>query len=155
MAVHEVTIARPIEDVFAVLTDVTLTGRWYPVDVEEWWVTPPPHGIGSVRRARVKMLGRAMENDAEVTAYEPPRLAALRGSGNAPFDVTLRFTPAGNGTHVRVETEFHLRGPMRLIGPLFMGRYERSWEEGLEAARRMMEAGELNPAGPAADAPSA
>ena len=39
MAVHSVVIARPIDDVFAVLTDVTLTGRWYPADVEEWWLT--------------------------------------------------------------------------------------------------------------------
>lgn len=62
MATHAIEIERPIEDVFAVATDVTLTGRWYPADVEEWWVTPPPHGVGSVRRARVKVLGRATEN---------------------------------------------------------------------------------------------
>ena len=46
------------------MTDVTLTGRWYPAQVEEWWTTPPPHGIGSVRRARVRVLGRSTENDA-------------------------------------------------------------------------------------------
>ena len=144
MAVHEVTIERPIEDVFAVLTDVTLTGRWYPVDVEEWWVTPPPHGIGSVRRARVKMMGWSLENDAEVTAYDPPRLAALRGlSKSASFDATLRFSPVGDVTAVAVETRFELHGLMRLIGPLFIGGYDRGWDEGLRNAKRMMEAGEL------------
>ena len=127
------------------LTDVTLTGRWYPADVEEWWVTPPPHGVGSVRRARVKVLGRAMENDAVVTAYDPPRLAAMRGSRNLPFEVTLRFDPVGEGTRVDTESAFRLTGPMRLVGPLFIGSYERGWERGLSNLKRMMEAGELEP----------
>jgi uncharacterized protein YndB with AHSA1/START domain len=144
VAVHSITIERPVEYVFAVLTDVTKTGRWYPADVEEWWVTPPPHGIGSVRRARVKVMGRPSENDAVVTAYDPPRHAAMKGlSTSTPFVATLDFAPASGGTHVRVETRFPLRGLMRFIGPLFIPRYERGWEDGLQAAKRMMEAGEL------------
>lgn len=141
---HSTTIQRPINDVFAVLTDVTLTGRWYPAQVEEWWTTPPPHGIGSVRRARVRVLGRATENDAVVTAYDPPRHAALRGlSRSAPFEATLDFATVEDGTRVEVTTAFDLRGPMRLIGPLFIGPYDRGWERGLANLKRMMESGEL------------
>jgi hypothetical protein len=140
---HTVVIGRSITDVFAVLTDVTKTGRWYPADVEEWWVTPPPHGVGSVRRARVKVLGRATENDAVVTAYEPPRLAALKGSANAPFEATLAFESVDGGTRVEVETIFHLSGAMRLFGPLFVRSYERGWDRGLVDLKRMMESGEL------------
>ena len=47
------TIARPIDDVFAVLTDVEQTGRWFPGDVTERWTSPPPHGVGSTRHAVV------------------------------------------------------------------------------------------------------
>jgi hypothetical protein len=32
---------------------------------------------------------------------------------------------------------------MRLIGPLFIGRYERGWDKGLQNLKRMMETGEL------------
>lgn len=141
---HIVEILRPIEDVFDVLTDVTLTGRWYPARVEEWWTTPPPHGVGSVRRARVSVLGRATENDAVVTEYEPPRRAAMKGlSSSAPFDITLAFEPIQGGTRVDVNSTFHLRGLMRVIGPLFIGRYESGWDRGLANLKRMMEAGEL------------
>jgi uncharacterized protein YndB with AHSA1/START domain len=144
MAVHIITIERAIEDVFAVLTDVTLTGRWYPARVEERWVTPPPHGVGSVRRARVTVLGRASENDAVVTEYDPPRRAAIKGeSASAPFEAVLEFETIAGGTRVRVETTFELRGMMRLIGPLFIGRYERGWDKGLQNLKRMMETGEL------------
>jgi uncharacterized protein YndB with AHSA1/START domain len=144
MAHHSIEIARPIEDVFAVLTDVTLTGRWYPAEVEEWWTSPPPHGVGWTRRARVRVLGRAVENNAVVTAHEPPRLAALRGtSRNSPFEVSLAFAPVDGGTRVDVESAFHLSGVMKLIGPLFIGPYERGWARGMSNLKRMMESGEL------------
>lgn len=144
MAVHEITIHRSIEDVFSVLTDVTKTGRWYPARVEEWWITPPPHGVGSVRRARVKVMGRASENDAVVTEYDPPRRAALEGkSASVPFKATMDFSPVSGGTIVAVETTFELRGLIRLIGPLFIGPYERGWDKGLQNLKQMMEAGDL------------
>jgi hypothetical protein len=147
MAVHTITVERPIDEVFAVLTDVTLTGRWYPANVEEWWVTPPPHGVGSVRRARVLVLGRRTENDAVVTEYDPPRRAALKGlSRIAPFEATLSFERVDEATRIEVETVFHLRGAMRVIGPMFVRNYERGWDRGLANAKRMMEAGDLRPA---------
>ena len=52
-----VTIARPIEEVFAVLTDVEKTGTWFPGNVEEHWTSPPPHGVGSSRHAVVTVKG--------------------------------------------------------------------------------------------------
>jgi uncharacterized protein YndB with AHSA1/START domain len=144
MTRHTVEVQRPVEDVFAALTDVTLTGRWYPAEVEEWWLTPPPHGVGSVRRARVKLMGRATENDAEVTEYDPPRRAAMKGLARAaPFEMRFVFEPIDGGTRVDVDSTFHLGGLMRLIGPLFIGPYERGWARGLLNFKRMMEAGEL------------
>ena len=144
MTTHVIEIRRPVEDVFAVLTDVTKTGRWYPAKVEEWWTSPPPHGIGSTRRARTWVLGRAMESDAVVTAYDPPRLAAMKGlSRSAPFVATLRFEPIDGATRATVETVFTLSGAMRLIGPLFIPAYERGWDKGLATLKTLMEAREL------------
>ena len=144
MSRHTIVIERPIEDVFAVLTDVTLTGRWFPLDVEEWWLTPPPHGVGSVRRARARVLGRAAENDAVVTAYEPPRLAAIRGTPpRSPFEATLRFAPVGGGTRVDVNIEMLLGGLLRPVGALFGRWYGRLWDRGLVTLKAMMESGEL------------
>jgi hypothetical protein len=89
-------------------------------------------------------MGRASENDAVVTEYDPPRRAALKGkSASAPFKATLDFGPVTGGTRVAVETTFELHGLMRLIGPLFIGPYERGWDTGLQNLKRMMEAGEL------------
>lgn len=143
-ATARIVIERPIEDVFAVLTNVENTGRWFPVDVEEHWTSAAPHGLGSTRRARTRMLGRVAENDAVVTEYDPPRRAAMRGTTpNAPFAATLEFAPAETGTQVSMTTVFDFRGAMRLLGPPFARWYGGACTKGLANLKRMMEAGEV------------
>ena len=139
-----ITINRPIEDVFAVLTNVENTGKWFPGNVKEWWTSPPPHGAGSTRRARVKMGLMTTENDAVATVFEPPHRAGMKGtSKNAPFDAMLTFEPVDGGTQVDVKIEMFLRGPVRLFGGPFARWYGKSWDHGLVNLKRMMEAGEL------------
>lgn len=141
---NRITIRRPIEDVFAILTDVEKTGLWYPGDVEEHWTSPPPHGVGSTRHAVVRMRGRRSENDAMVTEYDPPYRAAIAGtSPNAPFVSTLVFSREGEATLVEVTTEFTLRGASRIAGPFIATWFGRSWARGLATLKRMMESGEL------------
>ena len=139
-----IVIARPVEDVFGVLTDVTNTGRWFPADVEEHWTSPPPHGVGSTRRATVKVLGRRVSNDAVATVYDPPRRAAMRGlSRSAPFEVELEFTPVTTGTRVEVDITIAAAGPMKVLAPAFTRWYGRSWQRGLARLKDLMESGQL------------
>ena len=141
---NTISIRRPIEDVFAVLTDVENTGKWFPGNVEEHWTSPPPHGVGSTRHAVVTMRGRQTENDAVTTEYQPPHRAAMKGtSPNAPFTVTLTFAPDDDGTRVNVTSEIGLRGTLRLFGPLLTALYGRAWARGLANLKRLMESGAL------------
>jgi uncharacterized protein YndB with AHSA1/START domain len=140
---HTITVGRPIDEVFAALTEVTNTDRWFPVRVTERWTSPPPHGVGSTRSATVRMLGRDLENEAVVTAFDPPRIAALRGTTNAPFEVTLRFAPIEGGTRVDVDISILMGGLARPIGALVSRWYGGQWARGLVTFKRMMESGEL------------
>jgi hypothetical protein len=141
---NRIAIRRPIEDVFAVITDVEKTGTWFPGDVEERWTSPPPHGVGSTRHAVVKLMGRRSENDAVTTVYEPPDRAAMQGtSPNAPFLVTLTFTSDGVDTQVEVVSDIDLHGPARIFGPLVAFGYGRAWGRGLANLKRLMESGAL------------
>jgi hypothetical protein len=141
---NRITIGRPIEEVFAVLTDVEKTGIWFPVDVEERWTSPPPHGVGSTRHAVVRMLGRRIENEAVVTEYDPPHRATIAGTTpNAPFVGTLVFGRSGDATSVEVTTEFLLRGASRIAGPVVAWWYGRAWSRGLQTLKGLLEAGEL------------
>jgi hypothetical protein len=62
---------------------------------------------------------------------------------NAPFVATLSFERAGDGTQVTVTTEFHVRGWLGVLVPLFGAWYGRAWDQGLRRLKAMMEAGEL------------
>ena len=143
-AINTITIRRPIEDVFAVMTDVERTGVWFPGNVEEHWTSPPPLGVGSTRRAIVTMFGRRIENDAVATEYDPPHRAGMRGtSPNAPFDAILTFAPDGDGTRVEVTTAFAMRGRTRVFAPVVTRLYGWASARGLRTLKRMMESGEL------------
>lgn len=139
-----IVINRPIEDVFGVLTNVENTGKWFPGNVQEWWTSPPPHGAGSTRRARVKMGLMTTENDAVATVYEPPNRAVMKGtSKNAPFEADLRFDAVHGGTRVDATIEMFMTGPAKLFGPMFIRWYDKNWNQGMLNLKRMMEAGEL------------
>jgi uncharacterized protein YndB with AHSA1/START domain len=141
---NTIVIERPIDEVFEVLTNVENTGRWFPAQLEEHWTSSPPHGIGSTRHAVVTMFGRRSENDAVVTAYEPPHRAVMQGtSPNAPFVATLTFAPEAGGTRVSATTDFAFRGVQRVIGPPFAAWYGQAWDRGLSNLKRLMESGEL------------
>ena len=139
-----ITIARPIEEVFAVLTDVEKTGRWFPGDVEEHWTSPPPHGLGSTRHAVVMAMGRRTENDATVTEYDPPRRGVMAGtSQGVNFTAAFDFAEAGGGTSVAMTFITDARGMMKLLIRPFTAWYGRAMQRGLENLKRMMETGEL------------
>lgn len=141
---NSIAIEKPIEDVFAVLTDVEKTGIWFPGDVTEYWTCPPPYGVGSTRHAVVKMMGRRTENDAVATEYDAPHRAVMAGtSPNAPFVTALDFRAEGRGTHVDVTTDFHFRGAQRIAGPLLTRFMARQWDQGLATLKRMMESGQI------------
>ncbi len=53
-AIMSVVIARPVEDVFRVLTDPTLAPRWAANAIRGELLTDGPVGIGSRRKAVVK-----------------------------------------------------------------------------------------------------
>jgi uncharacterized protein YndB with AHSA1/START domain len=139
-----VVINRPIEEVFAVLTNVENTEMWFPGNAREWWTSPAPHGAGSTRRARVKMGPITTENDAVATVYEPPHRAVMCGtSPSAPFEAELTFAPTEAGTRVEARITLSLRGVARLLGGPFVRWYGKAWDQGLITLKAMMEAGEL------------
>jgi uncharacterized protein YndB with AHSA1/START domain len=138
------TIARSVEDVFAVVTNVENTGRWFPGDVREFWTTPPPHGVGSVRRAVVTVMGRQSENDATVTEFDPPHRGVLAGQAQGmQWTGTIECQPVLGGTKLDFVFDGSASGVMRLFFRPLMSWYSRSWETGLANLKRMMEAGEL------------
>ncbi len=140
-----VTIARPVADVYRVLTTPELTPRWSSNAIEEHMTTPGPVRVGSRRRATVRRPGRGTtENEIEVTAIEPERSMAVRSiEAPVPFTSSWTFTPVGDATRVDWRWDFQLRGWMRPIDVILGPTFGRTFRRDLDRLKSMMETGEL------------
>jgi uncharacterized protein YndB with AHSA1/START domain len=143
-----ITIARPVADVFAVLTDPTQSPRWSSNAIEAELITPGPPGVGSRRRAVAKgPFGGTMENVMEVIELEQDRRVALKLI-SAPWGGTGRtwytFTPVEGGTRVDWTWEMEPAGLWKPLGSrpgmaLFGARFQRD----LDNLKVMTESGQL------------
>jgi uncharacterized protein YndB with AHSA1/START domain len=140
-----VTIARPVSDVYRVLTTPELTPRWSSTAIEEHMTTPGPVRVGSRRRATVRRPGRGTtENEIEVTAIEPERSMAVRSiEAPVPFTSSWTFTPVGDATRVDWRWDFQLRGWMRPVDVILGPTFGRTFRRDLDRLKAMMETGEL------------
>jgi uncharacterized protein YndB with AHSA1/START domain len=140
-----VTIKRPVEDVFAVLTHLENAPKWSRA-LEETLTTPGPMGIGTRRRAVVPMFaGRTTVNEMELTAFEPDRRLAMRSISGFPFEVriSIDLNPVGDGTRLDWLVSFEPGGLLRPTAPLLAAVYRRAFAKDLENLRAMMETGVL------------
>jgi uncharacterized protein YndB with AHSA1/START domain len=139
-----VVIHRSPADVFAVLSDVENTTKWYPKPVTETWTSTGPVGVGSTRRSEARAFGMRVENDAVVTIFDRDKALGLRSlSGAVPFDIEIRLTHTEDGTSVNWVTDLRPHGMYRLVVPLTIGAHTRATRQGLLNLKELMESGAL------------
>jgi hypothetical protein len=140
-----VTIARPVGDVYRVLTTPELTPRWSTNAIEEHVTTPGPVGIGSRRRATVRRFGGGTtQNEIEVTAIEPERSIAVRSvESPVPFTSSWTFAQVDGGTRVDWRWDFGSSRWMRPFSGLVGAMFARTFRRDLDRLKSLMESGEL------------
>lgn len=139
-----VTIHRPIEDVFAVLSDVEKTAIWHPATLEEYWTTAGKPGVGSKRVAVAKSFGIRSKNEAVVNIYEPNRALGLKSIDSpVPFLISIGFQPVSDGTTVEWLVEMEPTGLFRWFGAYALNTFIRQLDSGLKNLKTLMESGEL------------
>ena len=144
-----VTIERPIEEVFAVLTDPTRSPEWSKHSLRGELLTDGPPRVGSRRRTVVKGFAGigTMESVFEVTEIVPLRAVGLKqvsaswgGSGATRYT----FTPVEGGTRVDWTWELNPGGLMRpLMGPM-LAVTRRMFQADLENLKALMESGRIS-----------
>jgi hypothetical protein len=105
-AEESIFVERPIEEVFAYLTDLERVPDW-----QTNVLFLQLQGSGGLRTgARLvelrKFLGRKVESVVEVTEYEPPfRYTIAVQSGPIPFSISNALSEAGGGTRIDAVVE--------------------------------------------------
>jgi len=142
-----VRIARPVEDVFRVLSDPENSPKWNSNSLKVVNLTPGPMRVGSRRRATVKrMFGmRPYTNEAEMVEYVPNERMVVKSLGG-PFTwrTVIVFERVPEGTAIDWTWIFERPGGMLgLLSPLLPAAMRREFQRDLEDLKRLMESGAL------------
>ena len=121
-----IIIQRPIEEVFAYVSDLQNGPQWQTGLFEVRRITNGSLGVGSQFASVRKFLGRKLEGVVELVAYEPNSKMVIKSpSGSVPFEQSFRFEPTAEGTKLSTAIELHTSGLMGLAEPLIAGSLNR------------------------------
>src|SRR5215212_7435017 len=110
---REITINRPVEEVFDFVTDARNEPIYNPRILSAQQTTSRPIGRGTRFILVSKAMGRRMAIEYEVTAYERPRRMTSRTIRGLPLmdvESAETFEPVADGTRMRWEWEVRPRG---------------------------------------------
>ncbi len=143
-AEHQVTIARPVGDVFAFVADGLNGPRWRPGVLDVKLVSGS--GNGAVYKQGVRGPGgRRIDADYQVTAYEPDRLVAFRAIAGPVRPIgEFRFEPIDGGTRLTFSLRADLAGLKKL---LMGGAVQRTMDAEVAATEGLRLLLEQRPAG--------
>jgi uncharacterized protein YndB with AHSA1/START domain len=114
-----ITIARPVEEVFAFVTDVTNDPAWHTDVLEAHKTTEGPPGVGTVWHARFKPALGISEGDMKVVTFEPNRKQVMQGDVG-PMHPTLTYLlePSNGGTAFTRRVQIAVSGWMKIMAPM-------------------------------------
>jgi uncharacterized membrane protein len=137
-------INRPVEEVFAVVSNPENYPKWISSSVEVKMASGRLIGVGTTFRPVVKFLGRQIESETEITEYEPNRRYVEKSiSGPFPVENSLTFERVEGGTRVSLTTVAEPGGFFKLAEPLLMSIVKHQFEADLVTLKDLMEAGAL------------
>lgn len=139
---NTVTIARPVEEVFAFLADFGNVPRWNYAIEQTWQTSPGPAGVGATYR-QARTIPRRSEEGFEVTVFEPPTRLAVHGQ-IGPFHATTSYLlePAAGGTRLTNSVELEpVPAVLRLAAPLVVPRVKAAVAANLGKLKQVLEGG--------------
>ena len=135
-----VEIACPPENVFAALTDLEHLPDW-----QSSAVSSKPDGtlaVGTRIRERRRSMGRELDTELEVTAYDPPRRFALEGrSGPVPLSIDHELVEKDGKTVLRVHAQAEPGSLYKLAEPMIKRTAEQELRTDFERLKGRLEAG--------------
>lgn len=135
-----ITVEKPVDVVWAYLSDFTNTEDWDPPTVSTVR-TSGDGGVGTTYKNVSKMLGHESEVEYEVVRFEPNSVFELTGSATGlSLRDTITFEGDADTTTVTYRSEFSPHGAAKLANPVIAGGIEvlgsrvvKSLEERLQA----------------------
>jgi carbon monoxide dehydrogenase subunit G len=135
-----VEIERSPDDVFQLLSDIDRLPEWQASAVEAY--TEGPLAEGSHVTEKRRLLGREVDSELAVVAYEPPRRLTLRSLGGpVNFTVDHELVQKGGGTQLTFVAEAEPGALLRLAERVLARKAEQQFRQDFDRLKELLEAG--------------
>jgi uncharacterized protein YndB with AHSA1/START domain len=135
-----IVIQRPLEMVFAMVSNYQNSSLWVSGALEHQQITPGPIGVGTVIRTRGRFMGQPIEATRTVSAYEPPMRYAFRSAyQQVPFTTLFVFEAVPNGTQLTATVEGEPTGLYKAAMPLILSLMRQQLEGDLRRLKKLLE----------------
>lgn len=137
---QSVVIRRPVNEVFAYVSDFNRAKEWR-VEVRESTQTPPgPMVKGSQLHEESAIMGRRVVTESVVDELEPGRRFAFKHvAGPIPVSGEYLLDAAGDGTKLTYTLYAELRGVWRVAAPYLRGSGPKMMARSLEKLRERLD----------------
>ena len=138
-----IIIQRPVEEVFAFVTDARNNPLWQSGRglKETRQVPDGPVGVGTRITETWSFMGRTSEATSEVTSYEPNRryTRSTIGNGGPIKRGDYTFAPVGEGTRWTAVAYIEAGGPFAIAEPLLASTLKKGFDESMAEAKSLLE----------------
>jgi len=132
-------VNRPVEKVFAWLTNAQNQAKFDKTSLAMDLLTPPPWQAGSQFRELRNLGGRKTEVLSEIIKFEANKLFVIRSKTGANWLGTWSFEPEKSGTRLRWTGQMTMKGFARLIEPIIARQMRSQIDEQFSALPRIIE----------------
>jgi carbon monoxide dehydrogenase subunit G len=137
-----VLIDKPVKDVFAFVTNPNNMSKWNSAVVSMQQITPGAIGVGTKFKNVGEMLGRRIEGEMQVVAFEPDTKYGFQmNAGPMQVNVVLSFKTVGTGTKINLNAQGNPAGVFKLAEGVMQGRVKSMMEENLARLKSVLEKG--------------
>ena len=135
-----VLIDRPVKDVFAFVANPNNMSKWNSAVVSLEQVTPGAVGVGTKFKTVGEMMGRRIEGDMQITAYEPDTKCGFQvQAGPMQVNLTMTFKTVGTGTKVSLNAQGNPGGLFKLAEGVMVGQIKSMMEGNLARLKSALE----------------
>jgi uncharacterized protein YndB with AHSA1/START domain len=135
-----VRIRRPIEDVFAYLSDPANFPDWNSAVHAVRAISETPKNVGSTYSMERELPSGRAENELEIVALDSPREFTIRTtSGPTPFRYRYQLSSENGETIVSLDAEVELEGAAAFAAPLARRAVKRGVDDNFAALKKILE----------------
>lgn len=135
-----VLIDRPVKDVFAFVSNPSNMTKWNSAVLSLEPLTSGTVGVGSKFKTTGEAMGRRIEGEMQIIAYEPDTKCGFQiSAGPMQVSLTMSFKTVGTGTKVSLNAQGNPGGLFKLAEGVMAGQVKSMMEGNLAHLKSVLE----------------